>query len=98
MKDKTLKLAIISIFATIGIQHFQFDIEAVLIDNVFNLIYVQDRDGNLKVVCDIVQDHDLDLHAKSVKSLIGHRSLNATSGYVAQMGDEERQNRISSIH
>jgi hypothetical protein len=33
-----------------------------------------------------------------VRQTIGHRSLNATSGYVAQMGDQERQNRISSIY
>jgi len=33
-----------------------------------------------------------------VRQTIGHRSLNATSGYVAQMADEERQNRISSIY
>ena len=33
-----------------------------------------------------------------VRQTIGHRSLNATSGYVAQMGDEERQIRISSIY
>ena len=33
-----------------------------------------------------------------VRQTIRHRSLNATSGYVAQMGDEERQNRISSIY
>jgi integrase len=32
-----------------------------------------------------------------VRQTIGHRSLNATSGYVSEMGDEERQNRISSI-
>ena len=33
-----------------------------------------------------------------VRQTIGHRSLNATSGYVAQMGDQERQKRISSIY
>jgi len=32
-----------------------------------------------------------------VKQTIGHSSLNSTSGYVNQMGDEERQDRISSI-
>ena len=32
-----------------------------------------------------------------VRQTIGHRSLNATSGYVAQMGDQERQDRISRI-
>ena len=33
-----------------------------------------------------------------VRQTIGHCSLNATSGYVAQMGDEDRQIRISSIY
>lgn len=32
-----------------------------------------------------------------VRQTIGHRSLNATSGYVSEMGDEERQDRISMI-
>ena len=32
-----------------------------------------------------------------VRQTIGHRSLNATSSYVSQMGDQERQERISSI-
>jgi site-specific recombinase XerD len=32
-----------------------------------------------------------------VKQTIGHRSLNSTSGYVSNMTDQERQNRISSI-
>ena len=32
-----------------------------------------------------------------VRQTIGHRSLNATSGYISEMGDEERQDRISRI-
>ena len=32
-----------------------------------------------------------------VKQTIGHRNLNATSGYVVRMGDEERQKRISMV-
>jgi integrase len=32
-----------------------------------------------------------------VKQTIGHRSLNSTSGYVSNMTDQERQNRISGI-
>jgi len=32
-----------------------------------------------------------------VSQTIGHRSLNATSGYVSEMGEEERQDRISRI-
>ena len=33
-----------------------------------------------------------------VRQTIGHRNLNPTSGYVSEMGDQERQNRISSIN
>ena len=33
-----------------------------------------------------------------VRQTIGHRSLNATSSYVSEMGDEERQDRISRIN
>lgn len=33
-----------------------------------------------------------------VRQTIGHCSLNTTSVYVAQMGDEDRQIRISSIY
>ncbi|MDY6899024.1 MAG: hypothetical protein SWZ49_13235, partial [Cyanobacteriota bacterium] len=32
-----------------------------------------------------------------VRQTIGQSSLNATSGYVSKMGDEERQDRISKI-
>jgi site-specific recombinase XerD len=32
-----------------------------------------------------------------VRQTIGHRSLNSTSGYVTEMVDEERENRISRI-
>jgi integrase len=32
-----------------------------------------------------------------VRQTIGHSSLNATSGYVSEMGEEERQDRISRI-
>ena len=32
-----------------------------------------------------------------VRQTIGHRSLNATSSYVSQMDDQERQNRILNI-
>ncbi len=32
-----------------------------------------------------------------VRQTIGHRNLNSTSVYVTEMGDQERQDRISSI-
>lgn len=70
LKDKALKIAILSVFATAGIQHFQSEIETLLIDDVFSHICIRDVDGELKIVCDIVQEHELNLHANSIKSLI----------------------------
>ena len=75
LKDKALKIAILSIFATAGIQHFQSEIETLLIDDVFNHICIRNVDGELKIVCDIVQEHELNLHAKSIKSLIVSNDL-----------------------
>lgn len=70
MKDRALKLALLSIFATSGIQHFQSEIEKLLVDDVFKRLCVQKIDGELKVVCDIILEHEFDLHTKSIKSLI----------------------------
>lgn len=44
-------------------------------DDVFKQICIGDVDGNLKVVCDIIEEHDLNLHAKSIKSLIVSNEL-----------------------
>lgn len=77
LKDKALKIAIISVFATAGIQHFQSEIETLLVDEVFKDICVKNIDGELKVVCDIVQENDLILHTKSIKALIASNNLNS---------------------
>jgi hypothetical protein len=75
LKDKALKLALLSVFATAGIQYFQSEIEALLIDDVFKHICVQNVNGELKVVCEIIQEHDLNSHTKSLKSLILSNNL-----------------------
>ena len=77
MKDKALKLALISVFATAGIQYFQSEIIALLTDDVFNTLCVKDVDGELKIVCDIIQEHDLNSHVKSIKSLIVSTDLSS---------------------
>jgi hypothetical protein len=70
LKDRALKLALLPIFATAGIQYFQSEIEALLADDVFKRLCVEKVDGELKVVCRIIQEHELDLHTKSMGSLI----------------------------
>jgi hypothetical protein len=70
LKDKALKMALITVFATAGIQYLQSEMKALLVDNVFKHLCVQNVDSELKVVCNIIQEHDLDLHKKSMKLLI----------------------------
>lgn len=73
--DKALKIALCSVFATAGIQHFQSEIEALLVDEIFQKICVKEVDGQLKIVCDIIKDHELDLHSKSMRELIVSESI-----------------------
>ena len=75
LKDKALKLAILSVFATAGIQYFQSEIEALLVDDGFRKLCDQKVDGELKIVSDIIQEHDLHLHTNSMKTLIVSNSL-----------------------
>ena len=42
----------------------------MFLDDIFNYICSRDVDGDLKIVCNIVQEHELNLHADSIKSLI----------------------------
>ena len=70
LNDRALKAAIITAFASVGIQHFQKEIEQLLIHEALQHIYFRNVDGNLKVVCDIIQDTDLNLHTQSIKKLI----------------------------
>ena len=68
--DRALKVAIITVFATAGVQYFNKEIETLLLDEVFNQICVKEVDGQLKIVCDIIKEHELNLDSKSMKELI----------------------------
>lgn len=69
-KDKALKMVLVSMFATSGIQHFTEEIEALLINNIFNHIFIRDVDVKLKVVSDMIKEHELQIHLQSIKSLL----------------------------
>ena len=75
LNDRSLKIALFSVFSAAGYRHFQSEIEALLINDVFNQICVRNVDGQLKVVCDIIQEHELNLHTKSIRSLIVSKAL-----------------------
>ena len=74
--DRALKMALLSMFVAAGVQHFQAEIETLLTDDVFNKICIGDTDGELRIVCDIVKEHELNLHTNSIKSLIVANNLN----------------------
>nr|YP_010516880.1 hypothetical protein ON958_pgp038 [Haslea pseudostrearia]UXN44662.1 hypothetical protein [Haslea pseudostrearia] len=75
MTDRAVKIGLLTIFGTAVVQYFQAEIEAILIDDVFNHICVRDTEGNLKIVCNIVKEHELHLHTKSMRELIVSNNL-----------------------
>lgn len=77
LKDRAFKIALISSFATAGVIHFQLEIETLLVDDVFTNLCIRKVDGELKIVCDIIEDHQLNLnaHTNAIKSLIVSKNL-----------------------
>lgn len=70
LEERAVKIALVSLFATAGFQHFQQEIEALLCQKVFEQLCVENTDGKLKIVCDIVKDLELHSQADSVKELL----------------------------
>lgn len=75
LTDRAIKLGLLTLFGTAAFQHFQAEIEALLIDDVFNHICIRDAKGNLRIVCNIIQKHELHLHTKSMRELIVSNNL-----------------------
>jgi hypothetical protein len=67
--DRALKIALLSGFATAGYIHFMQEIEILLTDEIFEEVCVKELDGQLKIVCDIINEHDISFHSKSLKEL-----------------------------
>ena len=73
LSDRALKIAILTAFTTAGIQHYQAEIEELLMYSVLRPFCnekTKDIKDNVSVVCDILQDHDLLSQPDSVKKLI----------------------------
>lgn len=75
LTDRALKIGLLALFGTSVVQYFQAEIEALLIDDVFNHVCVRDTEGKLKIVCDIVEELDLRLHTKAMREIIVSNSL-----------------------
>lgn len=70
LTDKAIKIGLLTLFDTATFNYFHAEIEALLIDNVFKHICIRHAEGNLKIVCNIIQEHELNLHTKAMKEII----------------------------
>ena len=70
MTDRALKLGLIAAFGTAGVTFFHDEIVALLADDTFNSVCVKDTDGNLKILCDIVEEYKLKSHTTQMKEII----------------------------
>ena len=78
MNDKALKMALISIFLTAGIQSFHSEVENLLSSEVLKILSKGEvDDNNIRIICDIVNDYDLNSYSQSLKSLIIQNNLSS---------------------
>lgn len=67
-QNKALKLALISVVATVGVQYFYQQIAAILLNEVFKKQSAEA--GPLQIFVEIVEEHNIALHSRSIKQLI----------------------------
>lgn len=70
LKNRKLKILIISSFATIAAQNFTEEIIALLTDEELNKLCIKEVDGQLEIVCNIIKNHNLNLHNQAIRELI----------------------------
>ena len=66
--DKALRLALVSIVATVGLQYFYHHIGAILLNEALNKQSVKTQPAG--IFFDIVEKHEIALHSKSMRTLI----------------------------
>lgn len=79
LKDRALKAAILSVFFTAGVVHFQSEIENLLKEAIYDDLCKQGTaeivDGKLKFVCKIVEELQLGEHSNTIKDIIIREGL-----------------------
>ena len=68
--DRALKIALISVFGTAGIMHFNEEIVQFLSQAQFLHLCKNTDDKNLQIICNIAEKHDLLEHSAAVRELI----------------------------
>ena len=70
MTDKAIKIALFTAFSAASITFYNEEIISLLSDKVFDSVCSKDPEGNLKIVCDIVQEYDLQSQTEAIRELI----------------------------
>jgi len=74
IKGKSLKAALISVFAAAAAGYFTDEVRALLLDNMLHKLRSQNLagklKGNLKIIVDIITENEIDLHPAIIKELI----------------------------
>ena len=70
MTDRAIKIALIASFSTAGVTFFHDEIIALLADDAFNSVCVNNTDGNLKILCEIIEEYELKSHTTQMKEII----------------------------
>jgi hypothetical protein len=76
MKDRALKVALLTVFFAAGAQHFQEEIESLLSHDIFKRICRRNVNGDLKLVCDIIDRNEFDVYSKPIRELLIANGLN----------------------
>lgn len=69
-RDRALKIALLAAFSTAGATVFHDEIGALLKNDAFKSVYSKDTDGNLKVVCHIIEKYELNSYTDQIKDII----------------------------
>lgn len=70
MKDRAVKIALLAAFGTAGVTCFQDEIVALFKNDSFKSVCSEDTKGNLKVLCDIIEEYELNSHTEQMKEII----------------------------
>lgn len=70
LKNRTLKIGLITLFISVGVEQFHNEITNLLMNGVFKNIHTEDVEGRFKTVGTIIQEHDLNSDTKELKKLI----------------------------
>lgn len=75
LKDRPLKVGIVTLFGVIIIQNFNKEIYGLLSNNLLKSLCKKKTEGELRIVCDMINTYQLELHSEEINELILNKYL-----------------------